>query len=361
MRIKKEELMANTGSGPASQLNVMSDSPLAAGAALPYLDDRLTATENFFIRNHFAVPEVDPNDWKLSISGEVESPLSLSHDQILGMHSKEILNLIECAGNSRSTMQPAAEGVQWDHGAVSSASWRGVPLSAILDRAGISASAKDILFNGADHDGEKHGPGALNYAMSLPMEKALHPDTMLAFEMNGAPLTPEHGFPIRLLVPGWYGMASVKWLTSVKLITKPNGGFHETDYCVYPADGSESHRVTKIQVKSLITSPVLREKVPLGRRKIKGVAWSGEGAIAKVEVSTDDAKTWHSADLGSSDSPYSWQHWHYDWEATRTGHHILRVRATDAKGYLQPMQARWNYRGYEVNSVHTVPVTVESK
>jgi DMSO/TMAO reductase YedYZ molybdopterin-dependent catalytic subunit len=276
------------------------------------------------------------------------------------MTSHEILNLMECAGNSRSTMQPAAEGVQWDHGAVSSASWRGVPVSAVLDRAVVGATAKDVLFDGADHGDEKHGADALHYAMSIPMEKALHPDTILAFEMNGAPLTPEHGFPLRLLVPGWYGMASVKWLSSIKLITKPNGGFHETDYCVYPADGGESHRVTKIQVKSLITSPALREKVPMGARKIKGVAWAGECAIAKVEVSTDDAKSWHPANLENSDSSYSWQHWQYDWAPTRTGHHLLRVRATDAEGNLQPIQARWNYRGYVVNSVHAVPVIVQS-
>jgi len=322
------------------------------------MEERVTPTKHFFIRNHFAIPEVDVRNWSLSISGQVDNPFSLDYDELLAMPSHEVVCLMECAGNSRSTMQPPAEGVQWDHGAVSTASWKGVPVDVVLEGASVRGNAKDVLFDGVDRGSEAYGPSDLSYAMSIPIKKTLHPDTILAYEMNGRALTPEHGYPVRLVVPGWYGMASVKWLGSITLIEKPNGGFHEMDYRVYPADGKESHPVTTLQVKSLVTSPTIRQQLPMGPNKIKGVAWSGEGAVTKVEVSTDDAQTWHDARLDEPSYPYSWQHWEYEWETSRQGHHLIRSRATDDKGNVQPMQARWNYRGYVVNSIHAVPVSV---
>jgi DMSO/TMAO reductase YedYZ molybdopterin-dependent catalytic subunit len=269
---------------------------------------------------------------------------------------------MECAGNSRSTMQPPAEGVQWDNGAVSVSSWKGISVKTVLEQAGLTAAATDVLFEGTDSGTEPHSGGELIYAMSVPMDKLLDPDTILAYEMNGETLPKDHGFPIRLIVPGWYGMASVKWLDKITVLDHPNGGFHEMDYRIYPAtDGkndSTIQRVTSLKIKSLISTPCKGNILQPGSHTIKGVAWSGDGHITKVEVSTDDDRTWREAKLEAPTGKYSWQHWEIDWEANNIGHSLLRSRATDSAGNVQPMLADWNFRGYQVNSIHSVPITV---
>ena len=333
-----------------------------AGVSLPDLDVPVTPTEGHFIRSHFAAPQVNCSDWSLPITGDVNNPLDLSYEDLLNLPSHEIVSLMECAGNSRSTMQPPAEGVQWDNGGVSVSQWRGVSVKTVLEQASLKSVATDVLFEGLDSGTESHANGKLVYAMSVPVEKLLDPDTILAYEMNGEPLPKDHGYPIRLLVPSWYGMASVKWLAKITVMDHPNEGFHETDYRIYPATDGKSdatvQRVTKLRVKSLISAPTKGSIVSPGRHKINGVAWSGDGHIAKVEVSIDDARTWHAAELEEPNGTYSWQHWEYDWEATSLGHTLLRCRATDCQGNIQPMLATWNYRGYEVNSIHSVPITV---
>ena len=349
-----------------TQLTVISADPMCASARLSSLDEGITPTANYFIRNHFGVPNIDVSTWSISIWGEVDNPVMVRYDELLEMPSREMKTLLECAGNSRSTMQPPAEGVAWDHGAVGTARWKGVSVSTVLNQASVREIAKNVLFEGADYGRERNAPGALaprelSYAMSLPMEKVLHPDTMLAYEMNGETLPPEHGYPVRLLVPGWYGMASVKWLANIRVLEQPFRGFHENDYYVYVAEGADDstgQRVSTIKVKSLITSPSRGELVPVGTHKIRGVAWSGQGPITKVEVSTDDGVQWHEAEVERADSPYGWQHWEYDWETGHPGHYLLRARAVDEQGNVQPSQAQWNFRGYSVNSIHVVPVTV---
>jgi DMSO/TMAO reductase YedYZ molybdopterin-dependent catalytic subunit len=198
--------------------------------------------------------------------------------------------------------------------------------------------------------------------MSLPLEKALHPDTVLAYEMNGESLPAEHGYPVLLLVPGWYGMASVKWLVNIRVLNQPFRGFHENDYYVFVAEGERDtpigQRVTTIRVKSLITWPGRGGLIPTGTHRIRGVAWSGQGAISQVEVSTDNGRSWHQAALQEPQSPYAWQRWEYQWKVRKPGYYLIRARATDDKGNTQPLQAPWNFRGYAVNSTHTVPVTV---
>lgn len=349
------------------ELNVRSQDPLCASASLSYLDDELTPTRRFFIRNHFAIPKLEASTWALSIWGEVEKPLMLRHAELRALPSKELVCLLECAGNSRSTMQPPAEGVPWDHGAMGIARWRGVPVAAVLQQASLHPSATNVLFEGADFGKERTAPGALaptegSYAMSLPLEKAMHPDTLLAYEMNGERLTAEHGYPVRLLVPGWYGMVSVKWLINIRVLDQPFRGFHENDYYVFVAEGESDsaigQRVTTMRVKSLITWPARGGLLATGSHRIRGIAWSGQGAISQVEVSVDDGRTWHKADLRDSESPYGWHRWGYQWEVRKAGYYLIRSRATDAKGNVQPLQACWNFRGYAVNSVHAVPVTV---
>ena len=242
-------------------------------------------------------------------------------------------------------------------------------LRDVLELASPKSDGKHVLLHGEDFGKEQHAPGVLaptelNYEMSLPMDKALHPDTLLAFQMNGEDLPPEHGFPIRAVAPGWYGMASVKWLTRIEVLPDEFTGFHQNDYYVYVAEGGSGHalgqRVTSIQVKSLVTWPNRGGLVAPGTHTVRGVAWSGADGISKVEVNTDDFRTWHAAKVEEPQSPYAWQHWEFQWEVTQPGYYLIRSRATDSQGNTQPRQAQWNFRGYAVNSIHAVPVTVRT-
>ena len=346
----------------SGDLNVLSEDPLCAGVYLKDLDVPVSPNEGHFIRSHFPAPQINSSDWSLPITGDIDNPLDLSYDDLLKMPSREVVSLMECAGNSRSTMQPPAEGVQWDNGAVSVSRWKGVSVSAVLERASLKSVATDVLFEGVDAGAEPHSGGRLVYAMSIPIEKLLDPDTVLAYEMNGETIPKDHGFPIRLLVPGWYGMASVKWLAKITVMDHANGGFHEMDYRIYPAtDGktdAQVKRVTTLKIKSLISTPTCGSFIEPGPQTIKGVAWSGDGHITKVEVSTDDDRTWREAELEAPPGTYSWQRWEIDWQAASLGHSLIRARATDSAGNVQPMLADWNFRGYQVNSIHSVPVTV---
>ena len=354
--------MPDPASNSYSDLNVLSPDPLCAALFLPDMDLPVSATEGHFIRSHFAAPVIGSSGWSLPVTGEVETHLDLSYDDLLKMPSHEVTSLMECAGNSRSTMQPPAEGVQWNNGGLSVSRWKGVPMKTVLEQAGFKGSATDVLFVGADSGTESHAEGTLVYEMSVPMEKLLHPDSILAYEMNGETLPKDHGYPIRLITPGWYGMTSVKRVVNIVVMDHPNRGFHEMDYWIYPAaDGKadpKARRVTTLKVKSLISSPEKGDILPAGKHKVSGVAWSGDGHITKVEVSTDDDRTWHAAKLEEPNGDHSWQHWEYDWDASAAGHSLVRSRATDSAGNVQPMLATWNFRGYEVNSIHSVPITV---
>ena len=343
-------------------LNVLSQDPICAGVFLPDMNLPISKTEGHFIRSHFAAPEIAAGGWSFPISGDVNNPLTLTYDGLLKMPSHEITSLMECAGNSRSTMQPPADGVQWDNGGLSVSTWKGVSVKTVLEQAGLKGSVTNVLFVGADSGTESHAEGTMVYEMSVPLEKLLNPDSILAYEMNGEVLPNDHGFPIRLLIPGWYGMTSVKWLAKIVAMDHPNGGFHEMDYWIYPAtDGkgdAKARRVANLKVKSLISTPNKGDVIQPGKHKVTGVAWSGEGSVTKVEVSTDDNRTWHDAKLQEHDGEYSWQHWEYDWEAVSIGNSLIRSRATDCAGNVQPMLATWNFRGYEINSIHSVPITV---
>ena len=227
--------MPDTDFSTSGDLNVLSEDLLCAGVFLPDLDVPVSPVGVHPIRSHFAAPQIDSSEWSLPIAGDVENTLTLSYDELLKMPSHEITNIMECAGNSRSTMQPPAEGVQWDNGGVGVSRWKGVSVMTVLEQASLKGVATDVLFEGSDSGTEPHSDGQLQYAMSVPLAKLLDPDTILAYEINGQTLPKDHGFPIRLLVPGWYGMASVKWLAKITVMYHPNGGFHEMDYRVYPA------------------------------------------------------------------------------------------------------------------------------
>jgi len=285
--------------GKSSTLIPVSEDPFCRESSITSLDTWITPTDRFYIRNHFSiVPSLDRSSWHLSVDGEVRQPLTLSLADILAMPSKEVVMTMECAGNSRSYVTPPAEGLAFRHGAVSTARWKGVPLSHLLDSAGLKETALEVVIEGADYGQEEEEGVAfdLNYRRSLPLGKACHPDTLLAYEMNGQALTPDHGFPLRLMVPRWYGMASVKWLTRVNIAAQPFAGFFQQRRYIMinegPEDSLEREPVTALKVKSLIASPRHGEVVQPGSCTIRGFAWSGEGEVNQVEVSADAGRTW---------------------------------------------------------------------
>lgn len=348
----------------SSEMTVLSENPLVAGAPLDAFNQWETPTDTHFVRNHFPIPESSIEGWSLPATGHVDQALNLTYEEIKAMPSKVLSTVLECAGNSRAAIQPPIEGLLWDHGGVGNATWKGVSVRTVLEKLGVQSSATEVLFEGADSGSEYGQGGEMNYAMSLPLAKAMEEDVILAYEINGEPLTPEHGFPLRLLVPGWYGMTSVKWLQRIEVIDYEFKGFHQSEYYVFTNegayDGHARERVTAMRVKSFITSHRRGQALEVSTQDIHGVAWSGEGQITKVEVSTDDGRTWNETQLEKSDSPYSWQKWSYDWKVEQPGYYLLRARATNAKGECQPMNAPWNFRGFANNSIHAVPVTVRA-
>lgn len=344
-------------------LKLLSHDPLVAGADLAKLDLELTPSGRFFIRNHFPIPAIDLDMWALKVEGHAGRTVYLDYELLTAMPARNVACLLECAGNSRAAVQPSIEGLLWDHGAVGTAMWKGVPMRDVLDRCGSLDSATEVLLEGSDRGVENGMTDETAYAMSIPIEKALSPDTLLAYEMNGHPLSSEHGFPIRAIVPGWYGMTSVKWLQGISLLNKPHDGFHQKDYYVYVPEGETTSatpdRVSSMAVKSLITWPSRGMTLCIGANTIRGMAWSGEGPISKVEVSVDNGESWQRAWVNRSKSPYAWQPWQFSWEAGRAGHFLIRAKATDVNGRVQPASAEWNFRGFASNSIHAVPVTVK--
>ena len=349
----------------SSDLVPVSEDPVCRESALTSLDSWITPTERFYVRNHFSdIPKVDPSTWRLAIDGEVRQPLSLSFSDILAMPSKELTMTMECAGNSRSYVTPPAEGLIFRHGAVSTARWKGVPLNSVLERVGVSDAAVEVVFQGADYGEEEEDGVAFDLAFrrSLPLDKALHPDTLLAYEMNDQVLTAAHGFPLRMVVPRWYAMASVKWLTHINVLDRPFHGFFQQRRYVMINEGREDsldrQPVTALKVKSLITSPRHGEVIQPGTCTIRGFAWSGEGDVEKVEVCPDGGRNWQGATLLGESEPNAWRQWELDWQASQPGHYILMARATDSEGNTQPNTIPWNFRGYANNGVHTIAVEV---
>ena len=343
----------------------VSEDPFCRESSLTSLDNWITPTDRFYIRSHFSdVPNLDRSSWQLVVDGEVNQPLTLSFDDILAMPSIEIVSTLECAGNSRSYTTPPSEGLAFRHGAVSTGRWRGVPLKHLLDGAGLKNAALDVMFEGADH-GQEQEDGIsfdLNYRRSLTLEMANQPDILLAYEMNGEPLTAVHGFPLRVIVPKWYAMASVKWLTRINVLAQPFTGFFQHRRYVMinegPEDSLEREPVAALKVKSLIASPRHGEVVQPGSYTVSGFAWSGEGEIIREEVSVDGGRNWQNATLLGESNQNAWRQWESVCEASEPGHFVLMARATDSTGNTQPSSIPWNFRGYGNNSIHTIAIEV---
>jgi len=352
---------------PRSPLIVRQSSPENLESVFADLDGFVTPTPSFYVRSHFPVPSLEEKTFRLRIEGEVDRPVSLSMEDIRGLGERTVDVLLECAGNSRVFLTPQAAGVQWDYGAVGTAEWTGVPLSAVLERAGLRKSAVEVILQGADVGEIKampnpfQTPGPVHFARSMPAAKAQR-DVLLAYKMNGAELTPAHGFPLRAIVPGWYGMASIKWLDKIIVTDRPfNGYFQTLDYAYFERRHGEPvlTPITELQVKSLIARPGRGEIVLAGTPcRIHGAAWTGDSEITRVEVSTDNGRTWENATLGERNVQNAWRLWEYSWRNPTTGRHVLMCRAHDRRGRVQPMERNTDLRNIMISHVLPLEVTV---
>ncbi|MBD0381354.1 sulfite oxidase [Paenibacillus sedimenti] len=317
----------------------------------------------FYIRNHFPYPVVDIRTWELSIEGCVNRRIKFQYHDLLQMPQVSLPVTLECVGNKRALFHPKVRGEQWELGAISHAVWTGVRLMDLLYSAGIQMHAREVIFEGMDKGGRTDRPGVFSYARSLPLDQSLNPHTLVALYMYGKPLPFRHGYPARLIVPGWFGMASVKWLHRLVVTEEPfQGPFQVVDY-VYnrnPLVPSESPEpVTTIRLDSTIARPTDQEALAKGDHWVVGTAISGEDPVVLVEISTDNGTTWLPVSWLDPQEPYSWRRWCWKWTVTSSGTYDVKVRATDAAGHIQPERADWNEKGYGYNAIQHIRVYVD--
>ncbi|NOV02261.1 sulfite oxidase [Paenibacillus planticolens] len=320
------------------------------------LSSRITPEHLFYIRNHFPYPIIDMRTWGLQINGLVNRPLYLRYHDLLQMHQVSIPVTLECAGEKRALFVPKTRGEQWELGASSHAVWTGVRLMDILKAACILPNAMEVTFEGMDKGVRTDMQGIFTYMRSLPIKEALNPDLLIALYMNGKPLPFRHGYPARLIVPGWYGMASVKWLQRITIIDQPfKGPFQAVDY-VYV---NTAKPVETIRLNSTIAQPSDQQVLAKGEHLLLGTAISGDSPVLFVEVSFDNGMTWQPASWLDPHESYSWRRWCLKWTATNSGTYDISVRATDAAGNVQPEIADWNEKGYGYNAIQKIRVYVD--
>jgi DMSO/TMAO reductase YedYZ molybdopterin-dependent catalytic subunit len=329
-----------------------------------YANSFITPVPHFFVRNHMHEPStLDAAEWRLTITGEVEKPLTLSLADLAKLEPHTVTNTLECAGNGRAFHTPHVPGVQWQRGAVGTARFKGPRLRDVLQHAGLKPTGKHVMFHGLDEVPGKVPP----FIRSIPLEKATDADTLIALQMNGVPLTKHHGFPARALVPGWVGAASCKWLSEIKVLDKEfdgnfmNPGYRMPNQPIRPGEAvkpEDTHPVTALGVKSIIASPTDGASLKSRSIHIQGAAWAGKADIAGVEISTDDGATWQAAQLGKDQAHYAWRLWSHAWKAPKSGDYTIRSRATDSQGRTQPETAVWNPSGYLYNAIDQVKIHV---
>lgn len=344
-----------TGNG----LVVVQEKPYNAEGRLDLLGTKITPTPSFFVRSNFPFPTIDAGSWTLRVTNGVSNPCSWRLAELKSMPSTEVTATIECAGNGRTLMEPVPAGTPWGLGAVGTATFRGVRLRDLLDAAGVSMDAVQVLFRGFDH-GDVSPGREIDFERSLPMNEALRDDVLVAYEMNGEELTIEHGYPARLVVPGYYGVAWVKWLDEIECITEAFRGHFQAERYVYVNDPAAEQQapVTRMRVRSLITSPSQDDVVRTGELFVEGTAWSGTGVVSTVDVSADDGATWVGADVSAPTHPYAMATWSATIALKTPGLVVLLSRATDVTGVTQPLTAVKNDLGYGNNVVHRVRVVV---
>lgn len=343
-------------------LKTLSLDPENQESPIHFLSQWKTPKDYFYIRNHFAYPQLSSQPFFLTVSGNVNNPMRISINELKQLPSKTLLLPLECAGNNRANFKPKVFGEQWEEGAISQGKWKGVLLRELLSRAGVLDGSIEAVFVGMDFGEKKDLDQSFYYARSLPIEKAFHEDTLVAYEFNGKPLPVKHGFPFRLIVPQWYAMASVKWLQTIFIIKHQfNGPFQTKDYVYYPYKNSDENKtpVTTMNVNSTIQQPMNYSVIDEGITLIKGIAWTGTGTVKEVEVSFDQGETWKKAALSlREDEKYAWVKWQLEWKAVK-GEHTILARAHDTEGNIQPLRAFWNRKGYGYNAVQKINVKVE--
>jgi len=343
---------------------VRSEEPLNLEMPFEQVDGFITPADSFYVRCHFPIPKIDRKNWRLRVEGEVEKPFELDYDELLQLESRTIPATLECAGNTRSFLEPKVKGVPWGMGAVGNAEWTGVPLSILLDRAGVKTNACEVILEGADEGplAEPKGPlGNVRFARSIPLAKACA-NVLLVYRMNGEELPPQNGFPVRAIVPGWYAVASIKWLQRVIVTDKPFAGYYQTlDYAYWEKRGdlSELVPISEMQIKAEIAQPAANEILrPNSNVRIHGAAWTSEGEITKVEISVGGGANWTEAKLIDQTTRNAWQLWEYDWRTpAKPGKQTLVVRATDSRGRTQPVERDPDRGTYMIN--HLLPIEVE--
>jgi DMSO/TMAO reductase YedYZ molybdopterin-dependent catalytic subunit len=320
------------------------------------LGGRVTPTEQFYRRSHFQVPLLHEASWRLGVSGMVGQPLRLSLRELTQLPAETMAVTLECAGNDRARFQPPTSGVPWGPGAVSTAEWTGPRLADVLRRAGIQPGAREVIFGGADRgtvDGVSH---LARFERSMPVADAVESGALLAYAMNGQPLPARHGYPLRLVVPGWYAMASVKWLTDIRVTDEPFSGWFQAARYVYER-GSAFEPVRLQNVRALITRPDAGQELARGVVSVRGVAWSGGAPIARVDVSVAGSQ-WQKARLVGAPEAHGWQQWEFLATGLEPGEVTIRARAADMAGRVQPEQPEWNRLGYGGNFIHQIRVAV---
>jgi DMSO/TMAO reductase YedYZ molybdopterin-dependent catalytic subunit len=351
---------------------VRSETPLNLEMPFSTVDSFLTPTKSFYVRTHFPIPAIDRNAWWLYLEGEVEKPFAIDYAELMTLDSVTTPVTLECAGNNRNFLEPKVTGVQWRLGAVGTAEWTGVPLSILLDRAVAKPNAREVILEGADGgmlEDPKSPPGELKFARSIPLEKARR-DVLLAYKMNGEDLAPEHGFPLRAIVPGWYAMASTKWLQRIIVTDRPFNGYYQTiDYAYWQRNDyghwqrgeeiAERTPLSEMQVKAEIARPAEGETVSANTNvRVRGAAWACDAEITKVELSTDGGATWNDAKLLGVSNLNAWRLWEFNWQTPpQPGKQTLMARATDSLGRTQPLQRDPDCGTYMIN--HLLPIEVE--
>jgi DMSO/TMAO reductase YedYZ molybdopterin-dependent catalytic subunit len=329
------------------------------GMPLEALRYPVTPVGLHYLLIHYDVPVVEPETWRLTVRGERELVLGL--EELRARPAAEVTVTMECAGNGRARLDPRPVSQPWLLEAVGTARWRGTPLRPLLEEAGIGG-AVEVLCTGLDRGIESEEEQAFQRA--LPLEEALRDEVLLAYEMNGTPLPPQHGFPLRLVVPGWYGMTNVKWLERIELVDTPFAGYQNSwSYRLRQAEDEEGVPLDRMQPRSLMVPPGIPEfmtrdrTVEAGEVLLEGRAWSGHAPVDRVEVSADGGETWDAAELEPAGEPWAWRGWSYRWHA-EPGEHVVCCRARDEAGNEQPSEPPWNLGGYANNAVQAVRVTV---
>jgi DMSO/TMAO reductase YedYZ molybdopterin-dependent catalytic subunit len=330
------------------------------GMPLEALRFPVTPVGLHYLLIHYDVPVVNAADWRLTVSGERELRLGL--EELRARPTVEVTATMECAGNGRVRLEPRAISQPWLLEAVGTGRWTGTPLAPLLQEAGLGEGAVEVLFTGLDRGIE--GGEEQRFQRSLPLDEALRDDVLLAYDLNGAPLPPQHGFPIRLLVPGWYGMTNVKWLDRIEVLDRPFEGYQQaSSYRLRQAEDEEGEPLQRMLPRSLLVPPGIPEflsrdrTVPAGECLLEGRAWSGLAPVERVEVSADGGASWSAAELDPAEGRWAWRGWRFRWNA-QPGEHVLCSRARDEAANEQPLEPAWNLGGYANNAVQTVRVTV---